>query len=212
MQEAYNHSLNQKGESVPLPEIPLASDMPPPRTRVVAKRSGSTGAEGDPLSKFEIPGSPFERGVVEPPLFYQGEDIVFEAFLYDFGKPITAGDFDITVIVKAAVRALLPTWTGVIDNGLYKNSANPGYYEIWIPSDATARWPAGQYFMDIVAKDRIGDGEARRSCTAILHTEIFALEYSAYSSYPDSSSSAGDKLSRGGIEPTWPNKPNTIGA
>jgi len=143
-------------------------------------------------------------------LFYQGEDFVFEAFLYDFGAPITTEDFEIVVVVKPSVRSLTKTWSAELNVGLYVQPGRPGYYEIWIPADATATWPAGTYYMDIVARSKFGANMGRRTYTTVLKTVPFSVEYSVYSSHPETQASGTGGLSRSDIERTWPNRASTV--
>jgi hypothetical protein len=159
-----------------------------------------------------IPGIPFERGIPNPALFYQGEDMVYDLFLYDAGAPASFEDYDITALVKTSPRAKNVVWQGKIDSGIFTNNDNlPGYYELWIPASATALMLAGTYYIDILLTEKMGKTGGRYDRKKVLLQTVFNIEYSNFSPAPEAVGSDNTAPSRSSVEETWPNKPDTVG-
>jgi hypothetical protein len=157
-----------------------------------------------------IPGIPFERSLPNPDLFYQGEDIVYDMFLFHDGSPVLAEDYDVQVSVKTSPRAVSTEWMGSFDNGIYSNPAGSGYYELWIPSAATEALYAGTYYVNVQIQERVGTGKGRYDRKYVLLQTYFSLEYSNFSAHTESSGNNPKGLNRGGVEPVWPNMPPTV--
>lgn len=155
-----------------------------------------------------IPGIPFERGVPNPDTFYQGEDIVYDLFLFHEGANVSSDDYDINVLIKTSPRAYIAVWEGKLDFGVYKINNREGYYEVWIPSSVTAELLGGSYYVDVMITERIGKGGGRYDRKYVLLQTVFNLEYSNFSPAPESLTSSS---SRSNVEETWPNKPDTVG-
>lgn len=159
-----------------------------------------------------IPGVPFDRGVPNPDVFYQGEDFVYDLFLHYAGAVVTKEDYDITVRVKTSPRTFKIVWQGTLGTGVYAiDPQRPGYYEVWIPADCTSALHAGTYFLDVVIKEKVGEGKGRYDRKFVVLQHMFNVEYSNFSEHPESMSPNPDKLGRHGIEQSWPNASNTIG-
>lgn len=159
-----------------------------------------------------IPGLPADRGEPNPDLFYQGEDAIFDLFLYMNGKPVVPADYEILARVKTSPRAFQLVWEGKLDNGIYPVDDNrPGYYELWISSECTKKLLAGTYHLDISVNERIGDGKGKHDRKFILLQHYFSVEYSNFSEHPETMSNKGESSKRSDAEPTWPNSTNTIG-
>lgn len=161
-----------------------------------------------------IPGVPFEAGTPNPDLFYQGEDIVYDMFLYYDGAPVSLEKYNVVVSVKSSSRAYNASWQGFPYNGIYKmegpDSAE-GYYEIWIPSAITANLFAGTYYLHVQIEEKIGAGTGRFDRKYVALQTYFNLEYSNFSPAPESSSPYSTQAAqRAGMEATWPNKPSTV--
>lgn len=158
-----------------------------------------------------IPGIPFERGTPNPDVFYQGEDIVYDLFLFHEGEHVSADDYDINVSVKTSPRAHTAVWEGKLDFGVYKLASKDGYYEVWIPSNVTAMLLGGSYYVDVMITERVGKGGGRYDRKYVLLQTVFNLEYSNFSPAPESLKSSPNAPSRSTVEETWPNMPDTIG-
>jgi hypothetical protein len=159
-----------------------------------------------------IPGIPFERGIPNPTLFYQGEDAVYDMYLYNAGSPVLTQDYDITALIKTSPRASTIVWQGGIDSGIFTNNDNlPGYYELWIPATVTSAMLAGAYYIDILITERMGKTGGRYDRKKVLLQTVFNIEYSNFSPAPESVGSSNDAPSRSTVEETWPNKPDTVG-
>jgi hypothetical protein len=158
-----------------------------------------------------IPGIPFERNQPNPDLFYQGEDVVYDVFLFHEGKPVSSEDYDIKVIVKTSPRAYEAVWLGNVDNGVFPAPKGSGNYELWIPSAITEKFLAGTYYLDILIQERIGSGTGRYDRKYVLLQRMFNIDYSNFSVSPESRSQQSPKHLRSGIEETWPNLTDTVG-
>jgi hypothetical protein len=158
-----------------------------------------------------IPGIPFERGSPNPDLFYQGEDIIYDLFLFHDGKPVSAQDYDVSVIIKTSPRAAKVIWAGSLDNGIYPTINDSGHYELWVPSAATEELYAGTYHLNVQIKERLGSGKGRFDRKYVLLQSYFNIDYSTFSPSPETAANLPGKLTRAGVESTWPNTPNTVG-
>lgn len=158
-----------------------------------------------------IPGISFERSLGNPDLFYQGEDIVYDLLLFHDGRPVSAQDYDVQVSVKASPRAHETAWAGSLDNGLYAVQNDSGYYELWIPSTVTEAFYAGTYYVNVQIQERVGAGKGKYDRKYVLLQTYFNLDYSNFSPSPEANGRNPNGLNRAGVEPVWPNSPDTIG-
>lgn len=158
-----------------------------------------------------IPGMPFERMMPNPDLFYQGEDIIYDAVLVHNGSSVSADDYDIIVSVKKTPRDSAPSWEGVLNNGVYANNETPGSFEIWIPSAATGTFLAGTYYLQILLKEKIGKGKGRFDRQYVVLQTYFSVEYGNFSPAPESRKTGPGQALRNNLEATWPNTPDTVG-
>jgi hypothetical protein len=158
-----------------------------------------------------VPGIPFERGEPNPDVFYQGEDIVYDLYLYFDGAPVSVADYDIMVMVKASPRAFTVVWEGKLDSGVYPIQNAPGLFEVWIPSSATEQLRAGTYHIDVQLVESLARGKGRHDRKHVLLQHVFNIDYSTFSTKPETRSALGEKLTREGVEATWPNSPDTVG-
>jgi hypothetical protein len=157
-----------------------------------------------------VPGIPFERGTPNPDLFYQGEDIVYDLFLFN-GSPVSSTEYEVSVLVKTSPRAYNVVWQGSLDNGVYPAPNESGYYEVWIPSSVTATFFAGTYYVDVLLQEKVGLGKGRYDRKYLVLQTNFNIEYSNFSPSPETLAGNPDALQRGGMENVWPNQPDTIG-
>jgi hypothetical protein len=157
-----------------------------------------------------MPGIPFERGLPNPDLFYQGEDAVYDLFLFN-GAPISSAEYDVSVLVKTSPRAYNVVWQGTLDNGVYPAPNESGYYEVWIPSNVTATFFAGTYYLDVLVHEKLGSGKGRYDRKYLALQTVFNIEYSNFSPSPETLAGNPKALSRAGMEEVWPNQPDTIG-
>jgi len=159
-----------------------------------------------------IPGIPFEQGSnPNPDMFYQGEDIVYDVFLFHDGAPVDSTHYEVKVFVKTSPRAATVLWEGRLETGIYKMSGDAGYYEVWIPSAATSTFFAGTYYITVLIQERVGEGKGRFDRKYVMLNQCFNIEYGNFSPNPESVSQIGTSPNRSTVEETWPNKPNTVG-
>jgi hypothetical protein len=154
-----------------------------------------------------IPGIPFERSMPNPDLFYQGEDIVYDVFLFHDGASVSSDDFEVQVSVKTSPRASTVSWEGSLDNGIYPAPNQSGRYELWIPSNVSSMFVAGTYYLNIQIRERVGAGKGRFDRKYVLLQSYFNIDYSNFSTKVENATTP----QRVNMEPTWPNSPNTIG-
>jgi hypothetical protein len=175
-------------------------------------RQSYTPIAGNSVNMDGIPGVPFERGIPNPDLFYQGEDIIYDMYLTYDGVPVSSDKFNITVYIKPSNRAYNTAWAGTFDGGVYKpDNADPGYYEVWIPSADTSNLYAGTYYLQVQLQEKVGTGSGRFDRRHVVLQTYFNLEYSNFSPAPESSSTLSTKTAeRAAMELTWPNKPSTV--
>lgn len=181
------------------------------KTSEIRARTGQTDRFANKMAIDNIPGIPFEKGVPNPDTFYQGEDIVYDAYLFFDGKDVNIEDYDISVIVKSSARAYTPIWVGSLDFGIYPIKDEPGRFELWIPSVATEAFFVGSYYLDVQVTEKIGRGDGRYDRKHVLAQTIFNITYSNFSTNLETNSREGARASRSDLEPTWPNMPDTVG-
>ena len=181
------------------------------KTSEIRARTGQSDKFASKMVIDNIPGVPFERGLSNPDNFYQGEDIVYDLYLFFDGKDVNTEEYDITASIKPNSRAHNPIWTGVLDFGIYPIKDEPGRFELWIPSNATASFFAGSYYLDVQVAEKIGRGDGRYDRKHIIAQTIFNVAYSNFSTKLETSSSSDSTASRAELESTWPNQPDTIG-
>jgi hypothetical protein len=152
------------------------------------------------------PGIPFERGIPNPNVFSQGEDIVFDLLLVHDGKKVTSEDFQINVIVKTNPRAVGVIYAAELDKGIDPWPNTPGYFELWIPSSVTSGMLPGTYILAVQIAERVGQGAGKYDRKHIALQHYFNIEYSNFSTTVENSSN----IMRGNVEHTWPNGPSTV--
>ena len=138
-------------------------------------------------------------GVPEPPAnpipigFYQGETIRMDVFLNYEDAPVTLDDWDIIGFVKTNQFAQDLIWKAELNSGL-EPLGKPGFYRFEIPSETTAGFLAGTYWLVVQIKERMGSG---------LHDAVFQIVNQPFSvNYSAASPNPGTALGTG--EPTYP--------
>lgn len=206
---SYFFTPNLNGEASVVPKV-VSDNTVTLKSSQIAPRNRQSTPPVSPLALDSLPGIPFERGTPNPDLFYQGEDIVYDVYLFN-GEPVISDDYDIYAILKTGPRAYRISWQGSLDLGIYPTPNQSGYYELWIPSNITSSLLAGTYFLDIMVQEKMGAGKARFDRKYVLLQTSFNLEYSNFSPSPETLASNPDSSKRAGVEQVWPNQPDTIG-
>jgi hypothetical protein len=181
------------------------------KTSEIRARTGQTDRFANKMAIDNIPGVPFEKGIQNPDTFYQGEDIVYDVYLFFDGKDVSVEDYDIVAVIKSSFRAYTPVWTGVLDFGVYPIKDEPGRFELWIPSAATVDFFVGSYYLDVQVAEKIGRGDGRYDRKHVLVQTMFNINYSNFSTKIETNSIGGSTATRSDLESTWPNQPDTIG-
>lgn len=154
-----------------------------------------------------IPGIPFESGVTNPDVFFQGEDIIYDMFIFFNGAPVVKEDYEILAAIKTSPRASRG-WTGSIaEGGIYQTAEKLGYYELWIPAAVTQTFLAGTYYINVAIREKFAAGKGRFDRKYTVLKTYFNIDYGNFSENVENR--GNDK--RSNVEPTWPNSPNTIG-
>jgi hypothetical protein len=206
---SYFFSPNGDDESVSVPKI-VSDNTVALQSSVIKARGSQANLPSSPLAIDSIPGIPFERGTPNPDLFYQGEDIVYDLFLFN-GEIVTSDDYEIRAILKTSARAYNAAWQGSLDLGIYPVVNQSGYYELWIPSNVTSNLLAGTYYLEVQVHEKMGRGNGRFDRKYTLVKTNFNLEYSNFSPSPETKANNPLAAKREGIEQVWPNQPDTIG-
>jgi hypothetical protein len=164
----------------------------------------------NPIADFGVPGVPFVEPVPSTPVYSQGEDIIYDAVLAVDGHIVTPDKWNIEVIVKTNQFTIGDVWLGVLENGLYYNTPEVAY-QIWIPSSLTSNIAAGTYMLDVKATEKIGVGKGIKDRTVVLASTYFAIEYTASSPHPDSTSSLPGRFDRATLEHSYPPYDSPLG-
>jgi hypothetical protein len=202
---------DSRGESQNIPKEIINGLESLKTSQIRARASQYNVSPSNTFAIDGIPGIPFESNQPNPDVFFQGEDIVYDLFLYHEGKPVSSDEYDIRCVIKSSPRASQITWEGFVDNGVFPNPKDSGYYELWIPSVQTEAFFAGSYYLHVMIQNRVGEGQGRYDRKYVLLQTMFNIDYSNFSPRPETQSRNTDKLNRDKLEPTWPNTPDTIG-
>jgi hypothetical protein len=203
------YTNDDKNKSLPVGLV-LAGNMETVKQTIVSGRKSDLPALfSSSTAGFGFPGIPFVAGVPAPPNFCQGEDIIFDTFLFYAGTEVTTEKFNISASIKRAFRAVNFIWTGSIGSGVYKEDRE-GYYTIWIPSAKTEDIYAGSYILNIFLTEAVGDGEGPHDRKISLVDVMFNVEYCGGSKNPENVRRAGDLKGRNSLNRSWPNSSDTV--
>lgn len=164
-----------------------------------------------PILVDGIPGIPFEKANSNPDIFYQGEDIIYDAVLIYNGNYVNTDDHTVLVCVKKTPRDPAPSWEGFLDNGVYEDKGVPGKFEFWIPSAVSSNFLAGSYFLQVQLQEKIGKGLGRFDRRYIILETYFNIDYGNFSPAPESRQPGAAQQLRNNLTATWPNAPDTVG-
>jgi len=142
-----------------------------------------------------LPDVPEPTGKPIPINFYQGEDIVINFYLTFNGEPVTEDKWDIVGTVKKNQYAQNVLWEAKINNGLYKQKPD-GYYQVILPSEASATFLSGTYWLVVMIHEKSGEGP--KDLDLVVLNQPFSINYSAASPNP------GKALDRTATEQTYP--------
>ena len=207
----YFFNSDNTGNSHPVEKVILNNTVGLKASYIKARNTINVNPSGGSVAIDGIPGIPFEAGTPNPDVFYQGEDIIYDLFLTYNNQPVNISNYDIRVGVKTSTRAVKFIFEAVLDQGLYPIPQETGYFELWLPGSITSELLAGSYYLDVLLADKLGQGGSYGDRKNVLLRTMFNLEYSVHSPNPENTSQSFVTAKRSTLEPTWPNKPNTIG-
>jgi hypothetical protein len=202
---------DSSGNSHPVAKIISGNTVDLESSHIRARNRQSPKHPIQSLAIDGVPGIPFEFGIPDPDVFYQGEDVIYDLFLVYDGNPVTVDKYDIKIGVKTSYRAQEFSFEASLDQGVYHFPEKPGYFELWIPNSITSQLFAGSYYINVLISDKIGQGTPYGDRKHILLQSMFNLEYSAFSPNPENALENSPDIKRHNLEITWPNRPNTIG-
>ena len=198
---------NSDDSSSPVPSISFENERQLKQTVVQARDNQQYRINNSPIASFGIPGTPYDEGTDNPAYFLQGENVVFDAFLFYGGQEVDSEEYDIKVIVKTSPRAINTTWIGEIGSGITPSEGQgTGYYDINIPSAITANLYAGTYFADLLIVSK----NTETPSVHVIYNFSFEIGYGVSSPHPETMSTEDGGLKRTGLENTWPNTPSTF--
>jgi hypothetical protein len=203
------YSNTEDGKTVPVNLTTFHGIQTVKKSLLVGRKAEPTDFFISSTSGFGFPGIPFVPGEANPANFCQGEDVIFDAFLYYQGEAVTQNDYDILVQVKSSLRSPTAFWVGEIQNGVYPEE-NPGYYTIWLPAEKTMTLFAGSYNLNVFLSQQVGKGSGPHDRKISLIDIAFNIEYCGGSENPENVRLTGDLPHRASIKRTWPNAPDII--
>jgi hypothetical protein len=203
------YSNTENDTSVPV-EVAVSRDIEiVKKSVIVGRKEESPDVFVSSTAGFGFPGIPFVPGEPNPPTFCQGEDAIFDAFLFHQGEEVSPNNFNIVARVKSSLRSTKFIWSGELGNGIYQE-ADPGYYTIWISSECTKKLFAGSYVLNIFLFQSVGEGNGPHDRKISLIDTMFNIDYCGSSENPENVRLMGDLPSRTSLGRTWPNDPDII--
>jgi hypothetical protein len=201
------YSENGSGQPHPVPMLEGFNTSEPPQSKIVARDKSYVPSQAQ-TTFSKISGGPFELGEPNPATFCQGEDAIFDAYLYFLGAPFDHEKYRLQSVLKTSQRSSNILWRGETQAGIYPDK-RPGVYTVWIPAAISAGLSAGAYYLDLFASEHVGAGAGPHDRTALVISTTFNLIYCSMSPWPENVSTTAEH--RAQAEPVWPNAPNTIG-
>jgi hypothetical protein len=203
------YANTENNTSVPV-EVSISRDIEIVKKSVIAGRKEEMpDVFISSTSGFGFPGIPFVPGEPNPPTFCQGEDVIFDAFLFNEGEVVVPEKFNIIAQVKGSTRSTKFIWKGVVGDGVYPEQ-EPGYYTVWITAEETKKLFAGSYILNVFLYQSIGKGSGHHDRKISLIDTMFNIDYCGNSENPENVRLMGDLPNRNSLTSTWPNNPDII--
>lgn len=203
------YSNTEENTSIPV-EVSVSRNIEIVKKSIlVGRKEESPDVFVSSTAGFGFPGIPFVPGEPNPPNFCQGEDAIFDAFLFNEGRTVIPSDYNIIAQVKSSLRSTKFIWRGELGDGIYPE-AEPGYYTVWISSEATKKLFAGSYILNIFIYQSVGEGSGPHDRKISLIDTMFNVDYCGGSENPENVRDIGDLPSRNSLTRTWPNDPDII--
>lgn len=203
------YSNTEENISIPV-EVSISRDVEiVKKSVIVGRKEESPDVFVSSTAGFGFPGIPFVPGEPNPPNFCQGEDAIFDAYLFNEGQPVVPSDYNIVAQVKSSLRSTKFIWRGELENGIYPEQ-EPGYYKIWISSEDTKKLFAGSYVLNLSLYQAVGKGRGPHDRKISLIDTMFNIDYCGGSENPENVRLSGDLPHRTSLNRTWPNSPDII--
>ncbi len=119
-----------------------------------------------------------------PPNYLQGEDIRLVFGLSPGQNPVLSDTTKLELILKKSKYADNILWYGTIGSGLYAVDGKPGYYYMLMPSQISAAFLPGSYYIDILATEKTGTGQDIKDLTTVALSFVITIELGASSPNP----------------------------
>jgi hypothetical protein len=167
-------------------------NLPPHDKTIVIGR----GHQYDDYTPVEMNGVevPPSGWTAPSPVFYQGEDMQFDAAIFYEGTPVTSLNWTVTAVVKRDRWLVETAWTGVSGSGITEGGS--GLWEINIPASSFISGFNGTYWMNIIGTSGI--------ITRVLAVVPFVFEYSASSPHPESLQNSSGVINAGLLAQSFP--------
>jgi len=164
-------------------------------------RVNNTSPSPNPINTAGIPGTNYIGSDLSTGVFYQGEDIIFDTFLFINTQSIDVKRYNLQAIVKSNVYNLVVVWQGSLGNGIYIDDKVPNHFVVFIPNASTDCLIAGSFELDIWAVERVSQLNDIKPRTLLVGKTYFDFQYAAFSPNPESLQGG---LNRGTLKPSWP--------
>lgn len=183
-----NYQISQVAQNnipIPVPLMDYKGNVISNTTTFIP-RVNNQPVSPNPLNTAGIPGANFVNSDPAPAQFYQGEDVIYDAFLFINNQAIDLKRYEIQAIVKPTPYILCPTWLGYMGNGIYVDSKIPNHFVIFIPNVVTSTLIAGTFELDVWATEQPNQLNDVRPRVLLVGKTFFNLDYAAFSPDPES--------------------------
>lgn len=207
--------IGQSGSGATVSNISIPSlvfqtaDTLLPNTTTFIARVNNPAVSSNPLNTAGIPGVNFIGTDSSTPVFWQGEDIVFDAFLYINGQTIDTNRYILHAILKASPYMITNSWAGIQNNGIYVDDKISNHFVIFIPSSITVNLLAGSFELDVWVVEKVNSLNDIKPRTILIGRTFLNVEYAAFSPNPESIETGAPAL-RVNLPNSYPPGFNTV--
>lgn len=182
-----NFEVSQEAVNTSIPDnLYLNQGNITPQITTFIARVNNPDPSPNPINTAGIPGANFIGGDEASPIFYQGEDVVYDVYLYINNQAVDLTRYNLQAVVKASQFSLITTWAGTLGSGIYKDDNVPAHFVIFIPAATLAKTIAGTFELDVLAIEKVNKLNDVRPRTLLVGKTYFEFEYAAFSPNPES--------------------------